>query len=860
MARRLVLALAALALAPPATLAAAPGDPVVAVRRTGPVILDGRVDEPAWASAPVHDGFFQHFPNEGAPPSERTEVRVLYDDRALHVGVVAWDSRPSEVSRPLGRRDRAPSSDSVAIFVDSDRGRRSAYVFELNAAGVQTDGILFQDDSYSSDWDAVWDGSVAEIAGGWSAEFEIPLSVLRFSNGGELAFGFGVKRNLARTHETLLSVVIPRSARGQVARLGTLVGLNGIVPVRALELTPYLASRASLRPRATDGAPARPRELDPVNQLGLDLKASLGRALSLQGTLNPDFGQVEADEIVQNLSTFEVFFPEKRPFFTQSMDLFQPVTPPGRSSPQQLFYSRRVGLDAPILGAAKLSGNVSDELQVGLVEALVTGAGLGGPADRPPRDFAFHPSQPLWFGPRSALPSLAPAPRNFATGVVRWRPDAETSAGATFASSVPVGPRCTAAEAAEPDDDLRLRRCEVLAGNAAALDWNVRTHDGEWFALGQLTGSQALGGAPRRVLADGTTFSRGDLGYGAHAAAGRAGGEPWRVEAHWEYESPKLDVNATGFQRTQNEQLGRAMLRHVTLHADAPFHYHGFLLGAETRWTTDGRGLDRGAQVFAGAEFQLRSFHWFGCNAYLDTVRWDVREIQESGAAFRRPATLGSDCWFSSDSARALSFEAWVAGGGAFAAGPLAPVTYGGTGGRVVVRPHPRVETRLDGKFEWNAWRARWVATDADASGAPTVHWLADLTAPVFSLTLRQQVVITRRVTLQAYAQLFTTYGRYGAFYAVPAGVRRVSFSDLAPADRPTSGDGANPEFRSAALNVNVVLRWEYRTGSTLFAVYTRGQEEAEWDRPPMSLAPRSLATGPTTDTVMVKWAHYWAG
>ena len=856
MTHRPLLALAALAWVPSAASPAAPGDPVVAAHRSGPIVLDGSVDEPAWALASVHDGFFQQFPDEGAAPSERTEVRVLYDDRALYVGVIARDSRPSEVSRPLGRRDRAPASDAVAVFVDSTRGGRSAYAFELNAAGVQTDGILFDDDSYSTDWDAVWDGATASIPGGWSAEFRIPFSALRFSNRSELAFGFAVRRVITRTHETLLSVPIPRSARGQVTRLGSLVGLNGLRPVSSLELAPYLASRVSLHPLASDGDPPRPRRMDPVNELGLDLKSSLGSGLSLQGTLNPDFGQVEADEIVQNLSTFEVFFPEKRPFFTQGMDLFQPVAPPGRVSPQQLFYSRRIGLDAPILGAAKLSGNVSDEIQIGLVEAFVAGAGSGGPNVDRPRGWRFEPSQPLRLAPRSTLPVLAPAPRNFAAGVLRWRPSHQTSLGATFASSLLTGPRCTVEEAGQPDES-RPTRCDALTGNAAALDWSTRSHDGAWYALGQLTGSQALGGAPTRTLADGTTLSQGDLGFGAHAAAGRQGGEPWRFEAHWEYASPRLDVNATGYQRTQNEQLGRAILRYLRPRGGGPFHSYAFALGAETHWTTDARRLDRGEQVFFGSEFQLRSFRWFGCNAYLDTVRWDVREVEKAGAALRRPASLGSDCWLSSDPSRLLFVEGWVAGGRTFAAGPLAPTSYGGTGARVVVRPHPRVETRLDARFDYSRWRARWVDT-----GTAGDRVFADLTAPALSLTLRQQVVITRRVTLQAYAQLFTTYGRYGAFRAAPAGLQRISFSDLAPIPRPASGDAASPESHSGVLNVNAVLRWEYHLGSTLFVVYTRSQDEGDWTGlgPPLSLAPQALASGPTTDTLMVKWSHYWGG
>ncbi len=872
MANRITLALAALALGSPAAgRAAAPGDPVAALRRSGPVVLDGRLEEPDWDLAPLHDGFFQLFPAEGAPPSERTEVRVLYDDRALYVGVVARDSRPGEVSRPLGRRDRAPPSDAIAVFVDSTQGRRSAYAFELNAAGVQTDGLLFEDDTFSTEWDAVWDGATAAIADGWSAELRIPLSALRFSAREALSFGFAVRRVIARTHETLLSVPIPRSARGQVARLGELSGLNGLAPVAALELAPYLAARASLAPRASDGDPPTPRRLEPVSDVGLDLRTSLGRGLSLQATLNPDFGQVEADEIVQNLSTLETFFPEKRPFFTQGMDLFQSVAPPGRPSPQQLFYSRRIGLDAPILAAAKLSGTASQEVQVGLVAAFVTGAGAGGDLDDPPRSFRFESSQPLRFGPRSALPALAPAPRNFAAAVARWRPNARAVLGAAVTSSVLAGPACTAAEAAEPDDDLRPRRCDAITGNAAGLDWSVRSRDGAWFALGQLSGSQAQGGAPVRVLPDGTAISRGDLGFGAHAAGGRLGGEPWRFEAHWQYESPKLELNAAGFQQTQNEQLGRVILRYVRPSGGGPFHTWGALAGAETRFTTDGRGLHGGSQLFASSEVQLRTFQWLGCNAYVETERWDVREIDRSDLgrsaepdlAQRRPASAGGDCWFSTDASRPLSLEGWAAAGSTFAAGPLAPLSWRGTGGKVVLRPHPRVETRLDGRFEWNRYRARWVETRIDAAGEPASLVFADLTAPVLSLTLRQQVVITRRLTLQAYAQLFTSYGRYGPFYEAARGDGRITFADLTSIPRPATGDAASPESRTSVLNLNVVLRWEYRLGSTLFAVYTRGQEETEWEgpgMPPFTLRPRGLAVGPTEDTVLFKWSHYWGG
>ncbi len=887
------LALAALALAPPAAVASAPGDPVVATRLSGRIALDGRLEEPAWDLAPVFDAFVQQFPEEGAAPSERTEVRVLYDDRALYVGIVAHDRSPGEVARPLGRRDSAPPGDAVTVVIDSMHDRRTGVVFEISAAGVQSDGLLFDDDQYSSDWDAVWDGATAAIPDGWSAELAIPLSALRFSDRPDLAFGFGVKRVIARRHETDLSVVIPRSARGQVARLADLVGLAGVRPVRAFELTPYVAARAALRPRATDGDPARPRLLDPVADLGLDLRSSIARGLTLTGTVNPDFGQVEADEIIQNLSTYEVFFPEKRPFFTQGMDLFQPVTAPGRSSTQQLFYSRRIGLDAPILGAAKISGKASGDVQVGLVEAFVNGGAAGGTAasalgdEPPPRDVRFQWQQPLRVGPASALPSLAPAPRNFAAGVLRWRPTPQVALGATATSTIPVGPVCTAEDdvrkdladlaADEPTTNARPRRCDALGGNTAGVDWNLRSRDGAWFAVGQAVGSQSLGGRPVRVLPDGTAISRGDLGAGATVAVGRQGGEPWRGEVQWEYQSPKLELNAAGYLRTQNEQVGRALLRYVRPSGGGPFHSYGLQAGTESRWTTDERALRRGGQAWLLSEFQLRSFVWFGCNAVVDAARWDVREIDQSDVsaevarplALERPADVYGECWTSSDTSRPVFVEGGAGAGRTLPNGPLAPVWYGGASAKLVLRPHARLETRIDAKVESNAWRARWVDTQQDASTGAQTFLFADLTAPVLSVTLRQQVVLTRRLTLQGYVQLFTSYRRYHQFWQAEARGGRVRSSDLRPRARPAADDpvfrsDTTPDGRTGALAVNAVLRWEYRLGSTFFLVYTRSQSEPGWpdgEGPaPGTLRPRDLGVGPTTDTILVKWSHWWSG
>jgi hypothetical protein len=856
MLRRVAASLAALAAALPALgLAAAAGDPITAVKRDGPVVLDGRLEERAWAAAPAFDGFVQIFPDEGAKPTEATEVRVLYDDHHLYVGVIARDREPHRIQRPLGRRDSAPYSDAIAFAVDPMRDGRLGYYFEINAAGVLTDALLFENDQASGDWDAVWEGVAASLPDGWSAEARIPLSAMRFTDAPVQTWGFAVKRVIGRSHEESLTVLIPRGARGQVARFGPLVGLADMRPVPDLQVTPYLAARVAYRPEDPDDdtTPRAPRLADPVGDFGFDLRASLGRSMALQATVNPDFGQVEADQIIQNLSTFEAFFPEKRPFFLQGMDLFEPATVAGRVSPQQLFYSRRIGLDAPILAAAKLTGRLGSEVQVGVLESVVSGAGWGDwTGDAPPRDLRFSWSQPFRVGPTSALPEQDPAARNFLVGVAKWQPAPSRTYGFTLASALPLDPLCSGTDVVEDDEQPR---CVALGGNALALDWSLKSSNAEWFFVGQATGSQVQGGPPSRILADGTELRRGDLGHGAHAALGRNGGEGLRFELHWQYESPKLDVNATGFQRTQNENFGRAFASWVKPKGGGPFHFYMLQLGTEGGLTTDGRGLTRAAQVWAYSEFQTRSFHWFGCVAASDFEFWDVREIYQSGDAYRRPTANWWNCWAETDVSKPVSVNAWGGSWRTNASGPLPSLSGWSVGTNTRFRPHPRFETRVQVQFEDNAWRARYV--DDDAGGD---HVFADLAAPLLSVTLRQQVVLTPRLTLQGYAQLFTSYGSYGQYYRAAGDDPRVDFGDLVPvAGRP--GEIDEPDFRDVGLNVNVVLRWEYRAGSTLFLVYTRSQAElADGAQAPTSLRPQALALGPTTDTFLVKWTYFWNG
>jgi hypothetical protein len=846
MRRRRALALALVLAAPSTARAAAAGDPIQARRLEGRVTLDGRLDEPAWERAEPFDGFVQLVPHDGAPPGHSTVVRVLHDDRFLYVGVLCRDPEPGRIVHTLGRRDAIPYSDYVAVHVDSMRDRRTGYVFAINAGGVQEDVLYYDDENGTGEWDAVWGGAAAIVEEGWSAELQIPFSALRFSNAPEQVWGFGVVRLHARTHEESASMMKRRGDRGLISRLGILSGIEDLEPTRHLEILPYAALRLVYGPEVA-GVP-EPRVLDPIGDLGVDVKASLGRSLALQATVNPDFGQVEADQILQNLTTYELLFPEKRPFFNQGMDLFQPVAPWNKSSPQQLFYSRRIGLDAPILGAAKLTGQ-EGPLQFGALGAFVTGAGqadLDGSA--------YHPSQPLHFAPARTYPEAAPASRGFLAATARWQESPHRTFGATVTSALLAGEDCTQedlddAAAAGVDPPAA---CDVLVGNAAALDWSVRSSDSAWFLRGQLSGSQHLGGRPATLLEDGTVLDRGDLGWGAFASAGRKAGDGLWFDVNWEYESPRLELNASGYQPTQNRHAARANLAFVRPRGGGPFLDWNVGAGGEAAFTTDGRGLHRGREIWAWAEGQLLSYQKLGCEGKLALPTWDVREIRGSGIAYRRPAGWSADCWVATRQSAPLWIQGTAGWRATRAEGPFPALGGWFVEAAGYYRPHPRLETRLDVQYLDSPEPARWLG-----DGGTGTHSFADLHAPALSFTLRQLVVLTPRLTFQAYAQIFTSYNDFGATYAAAPTDGRIEPADLLPAALPPGVP--DPDSRDAAFNLNLVLRWEYRLGSTLYLVYTRSQEEPETMAAAASLAPRSLGSGPATDTLLLKWSYWWS-
>ncbi len=332
---------------------------------------------------PAVDRFIQRDPKENEPATERTEARILHDDHALYVGIRAHESEPERIVGQLTRRDEWSQSDWLTVSFDSFGDRRTAFDFQVNPAGVERDVYRYDDTSEDVAWDAVWEVATEVDGSGWTAEFRIPFSQLRFAAARERPWGLQISRDIARKNEFDLWKPIAKDLDRWVSEYGDLAGLDQVTPPRRLELLPYTVGGGRTFPTDPTNQFADGTEM--LARMGLDLKYGITSDMTLDATFNPDFGQVEADPSVINLSEFETFFPEKRPFFLEGVDKFQYSLALGDGVAESLFYTRRIGrgpqggasgyyIDSPlnttIMGAGKVSGKNAGGWTLGVLEAI----------------------------------------------------------------------------------------------------------------------------------------------------------------------------------------------------------------------------------------------------------------------------------------------------------------------------------------------------------------------------------------------------------------------------------------------------------------------------------------------------------
>ena len=826
----------------------------------GPV-LDGRLDDAAWKQAEATESFTQKLPDGGKPPSERTIVRVVYDKDHIYVGVDCAQKSP--VVHGLTRRDRNVEADSVVVVLDSRGDGKTAFEFSVNVSGVIADGLHFNDTEFSQDWDENWEARAALTPAGWSAEFRIPLRVLRFGQRPVQSFGLQVKRYVSALQELDEWAYIPREAAGEVSHYGRLDNLVGLRPEAPFELRPFLT--AGLRhhdPQAT----ALARGFEPHFSGGLDLKWHISQELTLDATVLPDFGQVEADQVSLNLTTFELYYPEKRPFFLEGIDTF--------STPLQLLYTRRIG-HAPgspalpeseavvsdprpstIFGAAKLVGDLGHHFSGGELFAL-TGrqtvdvqpidAATGSPLPRPFGGGASGFGRERLVDPLTSYKVLRLKREigdNAHVGLLAMATN-RLESGADY-PVVPSGPKtgrkldllCPGAELVAPG-----QRCfhDAYVGG---VDARWRSASGDYSASGQAIGTVIQSG-PARTLLDGTVVRPGDVGPAVLARLAKDGGKYVSGSIEYAMHGRKVDYNDLGYMQRQNEHRGEATVEVHKLDPWGPtLETHTAALYRE-RDNLDGLNLVRN---FALNHFtRFKNFWGVFAEVHYLAPHFDDREM-EDGAALERTGVFGFELDFFTDTRKQIQGEIWtqthfLANGG-----------FGFQGdGRVLLRVLPQWDIDLLPSWVYVTGEPRFVGTQGSS------YVFGAQRAQSLGVTLRSTYTFTPSLTLQAYAQLFLESQHYTAFTTSPAAGKGAlaRLAELAPLGGALS---FNPDFQGGTFNANLVLRWEYRLGSTLYVVYTHAQDRSTTPRLGESTGFdfHLVRPGVAEDAVLTKLSYWW--
>ena len=844
---------------------------VLAARATRAPVIDGRFDDPAWTGAQIVSGFTQQAPNAGSPATQATDVRIVTDADAIYVAMRMHDSAPDSVVGTLARRDYIGYSDWAQVVIDSYWDRRTAFRFAVNPAGVKRDGFISGDAEWTEDlaWDAVWDAVARRDSAGWTAEIRIPLSQLRFSTrrtGDAAVWGIQFVREVARRGERTLWVPIEPNAGTFVSLFGTLAGVPVSEARRRLEITPYGVASSRLAGVRTN--PLRPGT-SRSTALGADFKIGLTSDLTITGTVNPDFGQVEADPSQVNLTGGETFFAERRPFFTEGSNLFQYglTNSDWIFGGEEIFYSRRIGrmpqLEFPdsaietsaaeptrLLAAAKLSGRTRG-WSVGLLSATTNEergryTHTGG--------VSSHIVEPLTHH-----------------GVMRLGRDFEDGASA-------IGVIGTAV-----NRELDGTAADFLHSSAYAggIEGRRRFGGGNYSTSAYVFGSRVAGSNtaiartqtsfrhlfqrdPERLGLDSSATSLSGVASEVRVMKSGGGRLRWGANAH--IVTRGFDVNDLGFINATNFVRQSGWVGRERMEPTRRTRSWSSYVNWWQQRTLGGSGSIAGANWWNGVRFQNQ---WWLNGVIERTFDGASPTLLRGGPVIRTDGRWYASYRLMSDPRRVV--------GGALGLDAAPPSDDGSRLTRVwpsmMLRPSPQAEVELTPSMEWRRSGTQFIARPLTASGRR--YLVGDLRQRTASLTMRSSYAFTSTLTFQLYAQPFVSNGQYARVGEVARAMSRtvedrVAFFD--PAAIATSADGEsvtyptsggsvtvdNPDFNFVQLNANTVLRWEYRPGSTLYAVWNQGRTQDGYDgAASVQSGARSLGRAPATNIFLIKWSHY---
>ena len=808
-----------------------------AQRITDAVQLDGRLDDVAWTRATPITEFRQYDPDEGEPVSERTEVRIVYDDDALYIGARLYDR--GEVRTRLGRRDMdRGDTDWLAVVLDSYHDHQTAYVFLVNPSGVVRDAVRSGNGADAS-WDAVWQASTAIDSEGWIAEIRIPFSQLRYGTADVQTWGMQIERDINRRGEYAIWSFSGKAETGGIPAYGHLEGLAGIPSGKRLEALPYIVAKNE---RIEPGSNPYRTESESAFSTGLDLKYRVTSNFTLDATVNPDFGQVEVDPAVVNLSAAETFFEEKRPFFLEGASIFgfgmNPYGPGGSYS--NLFYSRRVGrspqvgaptsaADVPstttILGAAKLTGR-TEKWSVGVLNALTQR-----------EEATYRP-----FGTLVDSSAIAEPLTNYFVGraVRSWR------GGQTRMGGILTGVN------REDSDDRVMSRLRSAA-YSGGLDFSHEMQERTWRLSGFLAGSQVRGDSlsiARTQRGSQRYFQRPDAdhltletdretlsGFAGQAQILKQSGRHWVGDVGAFAVSPGYEVNDLGFQ-SRADQMG------VNGRVEYAENTPGRLLRRYGVWTsgffaTNFDGLAIGNNIGGGVNGQFLNFSGFSVNAGTSFGTNDDR-LTRGGPLSRSTTSRNVNVHYYSDSRAMIS--GWVNGGFMRfeSGGSFDEFSVG-----ITVKPAPSWNFSLSPQVERILDPGQFVDVIVDPLMTQTFgrrYVFATIDQTTVSMETRLNVTFSPRLSFELFAQPFISSGDYGDLkqFSTPGEFAFDYYRDIGTVENTADGVRIDPDgpgaasafeideedFNVRSLRGNAVLRWEWRPGSTLFFAWQQSRAD----------------------------------
>lgn len=767
--------------------------------------IDGFLDEDAWSRAEIATDFRQFTPDEGAPATQQTEVRILYGEGAIYVGAIMYDENPSLIEQTLGRRDDFNRADWFVVSFDSYYNRQNAYTFGVNAAGIQYDGIRGSGggpggpglSGVDESWDAIWISEVRVTNEGWVVEMEIPYSMLRFPESEIQTWGIHFTRRVPRLGELSEWPLVPRIERDNlIAQFGQLQNIRNIEPRPNIQIRPYMVGGFD-----SNENPSIPGETvtDTNFDAGADIKVGLGPNVTLDATINPDFGQVEADPAVLNLTAFETFFQEQRPFFIEGIEIYEFSMGQGAD----ILYTRRIGAGDPIIGATKISGRTENGLSFGVLGAIT------GDDFNPSRNYSvLRGSQQIGnYSSLGGILTFYDSPARFNDG----------------------------------------RRRSFVGGS----DWDFRFADNNYGVRGFATFSH-------RTL---TGADESETGFGTSLSLNKRQGV-WMGSIDGEVMSDEFNPNDLGLLRQNNYISTSGRIEHQ-INGGRPFstfQQADVDMNISQNFTYD-EGLDLGFGINAGSSWTFTSFQSVGLDVEFENVFGGYDQFETRGLGPRAmPFIAAIEFEYETDDRR--TWQLSPEGGWSF-------YDDGGRSYALGLRGNMNVGSRLDFfanvEGEWEKGVTAWTSNESfrrsgsdwligTSSARPTQLSDSDYRAiadggtlnsilsgvlpfsgdayyvPVFGerdtrsidFTFRSTVTFTRNLSLQIYNQLFLARGKYNNFKILRDRDTLSDFSTYPKRD----------EFSFNSFHSNVVLRWEYRPGSTVFLVWSHGRDTEDQINP----------------------------